>query len=201
VRSRGGELGARRDWTGAGNSSIALWYLELDSELLFVGDAGTTEASRPSRRWGIELNNYWQLSDYWSLEADIAWTDARFEDRAPEGDHIPGAIDLVFSGAVSVQYPAGWFGSFRVRHFGEAPLVEDASVKSDGSTIANLALGWASEGWRVQLDVLNLFDSEDHDIDYFYPSRLPGELAQGVEDIHYHPFEPRQLRASLSRRF
>ena len=74
-------------------------------------------------------------------------------------------------------------------------------MESDGSTMANLALGWSDDVWRVQVDVLNLFDSDDHDIDYFYASRLPGEAAEGVEDIHFHVFEPRQLRVYLSRNF
>ncbi len=201
VESKGAELGFKTVWWESWNASLALWYLELDSELLFVGDAGTTEASRPSERWGIEFNNFWSLTEVWSLEADFAWTDARFSDNAPEGDEIPGALDTVVTAALSAQYPNGWFGSFRVRYFGKAPLVEDGSVESDGSTIANLALGWSDEVWRIQVDVLNLFDSDDHDIDYFYASRLPGEVAEGVEDIHYHVFEPRQVRVYLSRDF
>ena len=88
-----------------------------------------------------------------------------------------------------------------MRYFSEAPLIEDGSVESDVSTIANLALGWSDDVWRIQVDVLNLFDSDDHDIDYFYASRLPGEAAEGVEDIHYHVFEPRQVRIYLSRDF
>ncbi|MEP1471597.1 MAG: TonB-dependent receptor [Halieaceae bacterium] len=201
VESKGAELGFKTVWFDSWNTSLALWYLDLDSELLFVGDAGTTEASRPSERWGIEFNNFWALSDVWSLEADFAWTDAKFADSAPEGDEIPGALQSVVTGAISAQYPSGWFGSFRVRYFSEAPLIEDDSVESDGSTIANLALGWSNDIWRIQADVLNVFDSEDHDIDYFYASRLPGEESNGVEDIHYHVFEPRQVRLYLSRSF
>jgi TonB dependent receptor-like, beta-barrel/TonB-dependent Receptor Plug Domain len=201
VESRGGELGFKTVWRDSWNASLALWYLELDSELLFVGDAGTTEASRPSERWGLEFNNFWALDEIWSLEADFAWTDARFSDSAPEGREIPGALDSVVTAAISAQYPGGWFGSFRIRYFGGAPLVEDSSVKSDGSTMANLALGWANDNWRIQADILNLFDSSDHDVDYFYGSRLPGEAAEGVEDIHYHVFEPRQVRVYLSREF
>jgi outer membrane receptor protein involved in Fe transport len=201
VESKGAELGFKTVWLNAWNASLALWYLELDSELLFVGDAGTTEASRPSERWGVEFNNFWALNDVWSLEADFAWTDAQFSDNAPEGDDIPGALETVVTGAISAQYPNGWFGSFRVRYFGGAPLVEDNSVESDGSTMANLALGWSNQVWRLQVDVLNVFDSDDHDIDYFYASRLPGEPADGVEDIHYHVFEPRQVRVFLSREF
>lgn len=201
VESKGAELGFKTVWHESWNASLALWYLELDSELLFVGDAGTTEASRPSERWGIEFNNFWALNDIWSVEADFAWTDARFSDSAPEGDEVPGALDSVVTAAVSAQYPSGWFGSFRVRYFGGAPLVEDGSVESDGSTIANLALGWSDETWRVQMDLLNLFDSDDHDIEYFYGSRLPGEGAGGVEDTHYHVFEPRQVRVYLRLNF
>ena len=201
VQSTGAELGLRNDWGGGANSSLALWYLELDSELLFVGDAGNTEASRPSRRWGAEWNNYWQMTEIWSLELDLAWTDARFDDDAPEGDHIPGAIEWVASGALNARYPSGWYGSVRLRAFSGAPLVEDDSVRSDGSSMTNLAMGWEGERLRLQLDVLNLFDSDDHDIDYYYASRLPGEPPEGVEDVHYHVFEPRQFRASLGWSF
>lgn len=201
VKSRGAEIGFKSFAFASLNTSLSLWYLELDSELLFVGDAGTTEASRPSERWGIEFNNFWALTDIWSLEADLAWTDASFSDRAIEGDNIPGALETVVTGAISAQYPSGWFGSFRVRHFSGAPLVEDGSVESDGSTTANLAVGWSGESWSVRADALNLFDSDDHDIDYFYASRLPGEAEAGVEDIHYHVFEPRQVRLNISYNF
>ena len=104
----------------------------------------------------------------------------------------------MITGAVSATWPSGWFGSLRLRYFGEAPLVEDNSVKSDGSNMVNLLLGWSNPRWRLQLEVLNLLDSDDHDIDYFYASRLPQEPATGVEDIHFHIFEPRQARVSAS---
>jgi outer membrane receptor protein involved in Fe transport len=201
VESKGAEVGFKAVWLERWNASFALWYLELDSELLFVGDAGTTEVSRPAERWGVEFNNFLALDDVWSLEADFAWTDAQFGDSAPEGDDIPGALETVVTGAITAQYPSGIFGSFRLRYFSEAPLVEDGSVESDGSTIASVAMGWSDENWRVQLDVLNLFDSKDHDVDYFYASRLPGEVQEGSEDIHYHIFEPRQVRVALTRIF
>ncbi|MEM8660708.1 MAG: TonB-dependent receptor [Pseudomonadota bacterium] len=201
VQSKGAEVGLKTVWLEGWNASLALWYLELDSELLFVGDAGTTEPSRGSERWGVEFNNYWSITDVWSIEADVAWTNAEFSEDADEGRDIPNALEWVMSGAISAQYPSGWFGSLRARHFDGAPLVEDGSVTSDGSTIANLALGWVGERWRVQVDVLNLFDSSDHDIDYYYASRLPGEPAEGVEDLHFHVFEPRQVRAYLGMTF
>lgn len=195
VASTGAELGLKTVWTKGWNSSLALWYLKLDSELLFVGDAGTTEASRPSKRWGLEFNNHWTINNIWTVEADFAWTDAKFSDDSPEGGDIPGAIPFVASTVLTAQYPNGPFASLRLRHFSGYPIIEDNSEQSDASTIACLAEGWQSNRWKIQFDVLNILDSGDHDIDYFYSSRLPGEPAGGIEDNHYKVFEPRQIRA------
>lgn len=198
VRSWGAETGLRWRWANNFNSSLAVWYLELDSELLYVGDAGATEASRPSERYGLEFNNYLTLSDIWTLEADFAWTDSSFSDNAPEGDHLPGAIESVVSAAAVMELPSGFFGSLRLRYFSDYPLIEDNSVRSDGSTMLNLLAGWQFGAWRLQGEVLNLLDSDDHDVEYFYASRLPGEPADGVEDNHFHIFEPRQVRVQAS---
>jgi hypothetical protein len=198
VQSKGVELGLKTLWFDSWNSSIALWYLELDSELLYVGDAGGTEASGASERWGVEFNNFWAINDIWTLEADFAWTDSKFSDEPSAANDIPGALPFVATGALSAEYPSGWFGSFRIRYFDGAPLIEDGSVEGDSSTMANLAIGWSNDRWRFQADVLNLFDSDDKDIQYFYGSRLPGEPMDGVEDIHYHVFEPRQIRVYAS---
>ncbi|MFK7732856.1 MAG: TonB-dependent receptor [Pseudomonadales bacterium] len=201
VASRGAELGFKASWLPGLNSSLAIWYLELDSELLFVGDAGTTEASRPSKRQGVEFNNFWSINEIWSLEADFSWTDSEFDDDSADGNKIPGAIPFVASASISAEYPQGWFGSFRIRHFDSYPLIEDNSAESDGSTFASIAGGWFNKHWRIQLDVLNLFDSTDHDIDYFYASRLTGEQADGVEENHFKVFEPRQLRLYIGYTF
>ena len=100
------------------------------------------------------------------------------------------------------RYPKGWFGSLRYRHFGERPLIEDGSVTSDSSSVWNLRAGYTVDQWTFEADVLNLTDSDDHDIDYFYESRLPGEPSgEATEDVHYHVMEPRTVRFSLGYRF
>jgi hypothetical protein len=196
--SSGAELGVKTQWQQRWNLAAALWHLELDSELLFVGDAGTTEATRPSERWGLELNNFWMIDEVWSLEADIAWTDARFSDDAIEGRHIPGALETVASATLSAQTPGGWFGALRVRYVDGAPLIEDGSVTAHSASLAHLSLGWTGQRYALRADMLNLFDSDDRDIEYFYASRLEGEPLEGVEDRHFHRFEPRQVRLTLT---
>lgn len=201
VRSEGAELGARFYLSERWHATLAGWQLDIDSELLFVGDAGNTEASRPSRREGAELGLYWFPSDGITADIEASWTDARFRDDDPTGRDIPGAIPFVVSAGVSARPGNGWVASARVRHFGPYPLIEDGSVESDGSTLVNLRAGYEWERVSLYLDMFNALDSSDHDIDYFYASRLPGENDAGVEDLHFHVFQPRNLRLSMRLRF
>jgi len=181
------------------HATATVWWLELDSELLFVGDAGNTEASNPSRRLGVELANVYRVNDWLLLDADLAFTDAKFTRDVPGGgDEIPGALSTVVAAGATVDLDSGLFGSVRLRYFGERELVEDGSVESDPTTIVNLRTGYRRDDWEVAVDVLNLFDSDDDDITYFYTSRLPGEPAGGVDDIHFHPVEPLTVRFSVS---
>jgi hypothetical protein len=201
VASRQFELGFRSFVDRRVNVSAALFYLELNSELLFIGDAGNTEASRPSERFGLEVPIYFRPTDRLTLDLEVSLTKSQFADFDPAGDEIPGAIDRVVAAGVTYDNPSGWYGSVRVRHFGPRPLIEDGSVQSDSSTLVNAAVGFRRERLDVRVDILNVLDSDDDDITYFYASRLPGEAEEGVEDLHFHPLEPRMLRAYLNWRF
>lgn len=201
VGSHGAELGARLYWDERFNATLALWTLHLDSELLFVGDAGTTEASRPSERRGAELGLYWFPGPRVSTSLELSWTHAHFSDDDPAGDRIPGAVPFVANLGLHVEPAPAWSLDARLRHTGRYPLVEDGSMRSAGATVLNLALGRQWRRFGVRLELLNALDSDDHDIDYYYASRLPGESADGVEDIHFHPMTPRTLRTSVSWNF
>ncbi|MEO7916354.1 MAG: TonB-dependent receptor, partial [Dokdonella sp.] len=183
------------------NATVALWQLSLDSELLFVGDAGNTEASRPSHREGVEVGLYWYPNDRITAEFESSWTRSHFRDRDPAGEHIPGAIPFVATASLQAEFDDGWYATARLRHFGPYPLIEDDSVRSDGSTVVNLRLGKRWRQFGLSLDLLNALDSRDHDIDYFYASRLPGEADEGIEDVHYHPLEPRTVRLTARWNF
>ncbi|MEM1223039.1 MAG: TonB-dependent receptor [Verrucomicrobiota bacterium] len=197
VRSTGAEVGFRFFWNDQLNSSVSLWWLELDSELLYVGDAGATEASIGSERYGLEIANYYRPFEWLTIDLDVSFTEAELEN----GDEIPGALETVANGGFTARHESGLFTTFRGRYFGPRPLTEDGSVESDSSLVFNFRVGYDfSENLRVAFDVLNLFDSDDDDITYFYESRLANEVA-GVEDIHFHPIEPRTLRASVTYRF
>ncbi len=165
---------------------------------MFVGDAGNTEASRPSERYGVEFASYYRLYKAVNLDFEASYTEARFTDKVTgEGQYIEGALPIVVSAGISHMPEQGWRQSLRLRHLGARPLTSDNQVKSKDSTIVNAMLGYAWKKWLAELNVFNLFDSRDHDIDYYYTSRLRFEPTQGVEDIHFHPVEPRSLRFKI----
>ena len=202
VRSKGAELGLRTVAVPGLQTTLAVWTLHLDSELVFVGDAGTTDAGRPSHRHGLELSNYVSPTPWLTLDADVSWSHGHFTDGDPAGDHIPGAVETVISGGVTVDGVRGVFGSARLRYFGPRSLVEDDSVRSEATTLVNLGVGYRfSPRTRLVLDVFNLLDAEASDIDYYYQSRLPGEPGEGVADFHFHPTLPRTARLSLQVAF
>jgi hypothetical protein len=201
VTARGGEIGARTAIVPRTQLSASLWTLELDSELVFVGDGGITESNRASRRRGVELAAFVKPLDWLTVDADYAWSHARFTEFDAVGDRIPNAVDRVVSIGLTADHPSGWFGGARLRYFGSAPLIEDDSVRSSPTRIVNADIGYRfANGLSASITGLNLFDSRSNDITYFYESRLPGEAAP-VADRHFHPVEPRTFRLTLKARW
>ena len=201
VPATGTEIGVRTAAVPGLQLTAALWNLDIDSELLFVGDGGITEPSRATRRYGVELGAYWTPFETVILDADYSWSHARFTEYDPAGDYIPGAVETVVSVGLSIQRDLGWFGGARWRYFGPAPLIEDNSVRSHSTSTVNAQAGYRfSPRLSVMASVFNLFDAEASDISYFYESQLPNE-SQPVADIHFHPAEPRTLRVAATVRF
>ncbi len=193
VSSRGFEIGARTEAIRGLQSSLAIWKLDFDSELVYVGDAGATEASGASTRRGVEFNNRWMPAPWLLFDADLAWTHARFR----SGERIPNAIDRVASLAGTVREIGPWSASLQWRYLGPGALIEDNSVRSRPSLTTNLRVGWrVSPKAELSLDIFNLLDRRVDDIQYFYASRLPGEAA-AVADRHVHAAEPRTARLTL----
>jgi TonB dependent receptor/Carboxypeptidase regulatory-like domain/TonB-dependent Receptor Plug Domain len=198
VRAKGAEVGVRTVAIGHLQTTVTAWMLRLDSELVFSGDEGTTEPSRPSARRGIEWTNYYRPLSWLVFDGDVAWSRARFSEYDPAGQYVPEAVGTVLSAGATVDDYHRWFGSIRLRYFGPRTLIEDNSVRSNPTTLVNLQTGYrVARNVKLAIDVFNLFNVADSDIDYFYTSRLPGEPLDGVADIHTHPTLPRTARVNL----
>ncbi len=207
VKAKGAEFGVRTTVVPGLQSSATLWLLDLDSELVFDGDAADNEPSGPSRRWGVELANFYTPKPWLTLDLDFAYSNARFTDHEADGPWVPEAIATVLDAGVAVHdLGAGWtkgfYGGVRLRFFGPRNLTQDASEKSEATTLVYLQTGYRfGNHWDMNFSVFNLFNAHDSDIDYYYVSRLPGEPAAGVADIHTHPVEPRELRGGVTYHF
>ncbi|PIL40636.1 TonB-dependent receptor [Massilia psychrophila] len=203
VPARGLELGVRSELVRGLQTSLALYRLDYNSELLFAGDAGSTaDTGRPSRRTGVELSNYYKLATWLTVDGDIAYARTRYRDADPAGAYIPGSVEGVASLALTVDNIGPWFGAVQLRYFGPRPLIEDNSVRSKATSTINARVGYKfSPRLRLAVEIYNVTGRRDSAIDYAYRSRLPGEAAEGKFDVHFHPIESRSLRANLIANF
>jgi outer membrane receptor protein involved in Fe transport len=200
AEARSVEAGFRTALIPKTQLSLTAFKMRMSSELIYVGDEGSTEALTGSDREGAELSVLYTPTNWLLVDADFTYTDAHMRDVGAD-DRIPNAVEKTASLGLTLENLGPWTAGLRLRYLGEAPLNEDNSVRTDGTFLTNGQVSYAfSDNLSASLEVLNLLDSDDHDISYFYASRLPGEVGE-VEDIHYHPAEPRNVRLNLEYRF
>ncbi len=208
VRGRGAEVGWRFQPGEDLTATLAWWRLGLDSELVYTGDAGTTEPGRASIRHGLEATLRWRASAAWRLELDGALSRARFRGAAPEGqgNDVDNAVERVL--AAGITYIEGpWTASLRLRYLGPRALDTRNSVRSRSTTLLNWGTRYAvNRHLTLGLDVFNLAGSKGNDIEYYYASCTAGEVAAGgcnggVNGRHIHPMEPRSVRISARYAF
>ena len=193
VRTKGAEIGMRTKFLPGLDSSVSLFRLDQASELVFSGDAGDTEASRPSRRVGVEFTSTYRPRSWLAFDGVLAMTRARFVGFDQEqqdlydslagypqaqignapGNYIPGAPNMVASAGITLGEKTGWFGALRYRYLGPRPLTEDNAFRSPATALLNGQLGYRFDnGWRIQLDAFNLTNSKTDQISYAYGSFL-----------------------------
>lgn len=208
VKGRGSELGWRFQPDETLTATLALWQLKLDSELVYIGDAGSTEPGRASSRRGVEATMRWKLARSWRLELDGALSRARFQGNAPEGEgnYVDNAVERVL--AAGVTYVDGPLSaSVRLRYLGPRALDTTDSIRSRSVTLLNAGARYAvNRQLTLGLDVFNLAGRKGNDIEYFYASCTAREVASGtcgggIEGRHIHPMEPRTVRVSARWKF
>lgn len=200
AKQRGAEGGLRTQYIPGLVSTLAVWYLHSDSELVFLGDAGTTEPTGQSERYGVEWTNYYKPNDWLTLDADFAFTSAHYQDVPHSESDIPNSVGQVIGAGVVALLPYDFFATARVRYFGHVPLNETGTAYMGDTTLVNLGAGYQYQKLKFEVDVFNLFDSKANDIAYYYESRYP-QNAAAEEGIMIHPVMPRQVRATVTLNF
>ena len=215
TRAIGGDVGFRTRLFNRLDLGVTGFLLDLNSEIVFIGDEGTTEASGATRRLGIEADTRLQVLDWLYFDADFTWTEARFVD-APDGeDEIPLAPRLTTSVGASVVHPDGYFGRASLFYIGERPATEDNFVRTREYTKLDATLGYRTRVFEISLTMFNLLDADVREAQFATTSRLPGETSEascprgtrgvsedgqfvGCEDLHFTPGLPISVRGQFT---
>lgn len=203
-KARGAEIGLRStpwpwlEWTGT------LWQLDLDSELVFVGDAGTTEARGRSRRYGWDLGGRFTPLSWLSIGADLTRSHAEF---TATGDAVARAPKWVARADTTVRLPFGFSSALEMRHFGSRPGIEDRSVTLQGYTVFDWTTRYRIEkktgpvrAWELFLSIENLFDRDYREAQFVSETQLTGE-SDPVQDITFAPGWPRTVLGGVRAEF
>lgn len=178
----------------------ALWYLFLEQEFVYVGDAGIVEPSGKTRRYGLDLGLRYQINDWLFLDSDATYTNARSIDE-PEGeDFIPLAPDFTFTGGLSIDDFNGFSGGLRLRYLDDRPANEDNSIVAEGYFVTDFNINYRMKNVTLGLMVENLFDVDWNETQFATESRLQNET-QSVEEIHFTPGTPFFIRGIVTYNF
>jgi outer membrane receptor protein involved in Fe transport len=211
VQSIGYEIGSRSRQFGRLDLAAALWLLDLDSELVFSGDAGTVEPSPGSRRWGIDFETRLRAADWLFLDYDLSYTDPRF--RA-SGGAVPLAPTLIMNGGLTAELDNGFSAALRIRFVDDRPADEDRTLYASGYTLLDLLARYRWRNVEATLDFLNLLDRDWREAQFEDTSCVRGELGSApgcsplgnlgtnvddvVPDIHFTPGNPFWLRGGIT---
>ena len=199
-RAVGAETGLRTRLFDRLNLGAALWWLDLESEFVFVGDAGTTEASGRTRRRGLDLEARLQLHPWLWADMDLNLARGEAVDEPDDANEIPLAPQRTSTGGLTWYHPKGLEGSLRYRHIGDRPANEDGSITAEGYTVVDFNGAYRLGAWRLNLGVENVLNTTWNEAQFDTESRLRDE-EEPVSEIHFTPGNPVNLWLGVSFSF
>jgi outer membrane receptor protein involved in Fe transport len=196
----GYEIGLRTHRIPRLEMAASAWRLDMESELVWVGDEGTTEARPATERMGVDFEARARLLSWLFADLDLTQSRAVYTENSGNGDAVALAPTFTLAGGLSWQHASGITGSLRVQHLAERPAVEDESLVAEGFTQVDASLAYRWRDWEVRADAANLLNTEWREAQFANESRLANE-AEAVEDIHFVPGTPFQVQGTLKRYF
>ncbi len=198
-RAAGAELGVRRTWS-SGSLAVALWGLDLESELVYVGDEGKTEASGRTRRLGIDLEGRARVLRWLWADGDLNLSRGWFRNEPHTGNRIPLAPTVTATGGLTLRDVGRASGGFRVRHVGARAANETNTIRARGYTVAELFGAYEVGAARIFGSVDNLFGARWNEAQFVTTSRLQAE-PEPVTELHFTPGARRGVQLGVGYRF
>lgn len=180
--------------------NAAVWALDLEQELVYVGDEGIVEPSGKTRRYGLDVSMRYQVADKLFADADLNLVRPRAREEAKGEDFIPLAPLATSTGGITYGGKEGIFGSFRYRFLKDRPANEDFSLTADGYTLIDAVLGYGFKKFEFKLTAENLLNKEWKEAQFETETRLRNE-AESVTEIHFTPGTPFFIKAGIAYSF
>jgi outer membrane receptor protein involved in Fe transport len=207
----GYEAGARFE-IGDVKLTATRWWLNLDSELIFVGDSNSVEPRGASKRDGYELTLFWQPVDWIGIDAVYTDSTARFVNN-PEGRFVDGSLENAGQFGISATRDK-WEASMRVRYQGPYALTPDNAHRAGGNSTISFRGAYELDKFQLYAELINAFDNNGKDIVYWYETYVAGyddvvNGAASIDDIDCNVLdcrvsrahEPRTLRVGIKYHF
>ncbi|WP_205334739.1 TonB-dependent receptor [Gelidibacter japonicus] len=180
--------------------NTTLWYLFLEQEFVYVGDAGIVEPSGKTERYGLDFGFRYQFNDWLFLDTDLTLTHARSTEDPKGQNYIPLAPNFTVAGGLSVNDWKGFSGGLRYRFIDDRPANEDNSIVAEGYFITDFNANYSFDNITIGFAIENLFDVDWNETQFATESRLQNE-AQSVEEIHFTPGTPFFIKGTIAYRF
>ena len=211
-KGEGQEVGARFEY-GRFKITTTYWWLDLDSELKFVGDSNSVEPGAGTERRGYEVVAFWRPIDWLALDAVWTGSHARYV-NSPGEDLVAGAVENAGELGISAVEDQ-WEASLRVRYLGRYPLTEGPIAldenqpdvlsvpRADPETTVNVRGAWKPGKFTVYAELLNVLGEHGKDVVYYYDAYVPGLDEVGTQrgGRMSRAEEPRTVRAGVSYKF
>ena len=180
TRIVGYEVGLRsRLLAGRLDAAVALWGIDIDSEIVWVGDAGTTEAAGATRRVGVDVEGRWALLPWLYADADLTYADAKFRQNAGNGQAIALAPRLTAAGGISALHPSGVRGALRGLYVAQRPATQDGFLQAEATQLLDLFVahrwGFLGRAFELALHLENVINRRNKSAQFATVTRLPGE--------------------------
>ena len=177
------------------------WWLDQDSELIFVGDSNSVEPKGGSEREGFELTMFWQPLYWLGVDAVYTESEARYVNN-PDGIYVEQAVEESAQVGISASKD-DWDLALRARYLGPYALTADNSQRADALTTVSLRGAWHWNNLTAYAEVINLLDTDKKEIVYYYPAFVPGldPVGQSSEDINCELIDCTISRATVPSSF
>jgi outer membrane receptor protein involved in Fe transport len=185
------------------SASAALWMLDLQSELVWDGDEGTTIAEGRTHRQGVDIEARLRPTDWLTLGGDATISQGRFVDSAAGNNYIPLAPNLTLTANAVARWD-DFSAAIRLRHVGDRPANTDNSIVASGYSIFDLSLSYTLGDWEFYANIENLFNVEWNEAQFATDSRIYDHGVLEPTDVTQLDFTagtPFSLKTGVAYRF